>query len=65
VATLEAAPDQSDGYQPLRAAAEALGLVAYLTLVTGRPPERALVSEVLRQRLDGEMPRPAELRRAS
>lgn len=30
--------------------------MAYLTLVTGWPPDRALVSEVLRQHLDGEQP---------
>jgi hypothetical protein len=30
--------------------------MAYLTLMTGWPPDRALVSEMLRQRLDGEDP---------
>ena len=30
--------------------------MAYLTLVTGRPPDRTLVSEVMRQHLDGEPP---------
>ncbi|MBI4571321.1 MAG: hypothetical protein HY723_05170 [Chloroflexi bacterium] len=40
----------------MRSTADLLGLMAYLTLVTGRPPDRALVSEVLRQSLDGEPP---------
>lgn len=39
--------------------ADLLGLMAYLTLLTGRPPDRALVSEVFRQQLDGQAPPPA------
>ena len=39
--------------------ADLLGLMAYLTLFTGRPPDRALVSDVLRQELDGQAPPPA------
>jgi hypothetical protein len=35
---------------------DVLGLMAYLTLFTGRPPERELVSEVLRQQIDGQAP---------